>query len=107
MEPMDRIDKATLVLYLNLGGEMIYVLQQRLSAQKVAQDKSGRVLQEVIGCLLCPNQMGKLECAMFPCKLSFRTEISDSGSLAEMHSCVQYVLVFYNSSPDVYCQLWR
>ncbi|XP_028968681.1 protein OSCP1-like [Galendromus occidentalis] len=65
MEPMDRIEKAALVLYLNLGGEMIYVLQQRLSAQKVAQDKSGRVLQEVIACLLCPKQMAeltKLEC---------------------------------------------
>lgn len=59
MEPMEKIDKATLVLYLNLGGEMVYILQQRLSAQKVAQDKSGRVLQEVIGCFLCPDMMGE------------------------------------------------
>lgn len=55
---MEKIDKATLVLYLNLGGEMVYILQQRLSAQRVAQDKSGRVLQEVIGCLLSPETLG-------------------------------------------------
>lgn len=57
---MERIDKATLLLYLNLGGEMVYILQQRLSAQKVAQEKSGRVLQEIIGCFLCPSTMGEL-----------------------------------------------
>lgn len=64
MEPMERIDKATLLLYLNLGGEMVYILQQRLSAQKVAQEKSGRVLQEIIGCFLCPSTMGK--CLRWP-----------------------------------------
>ncbi|KAL9650561.1 hypothetical protein ABK040_004778 [Willaertia magna] len=35
-------------LIFNLGGEMMYILQQRLSAQKIALDKSKKVLQDVV-----------------------------------------------------------
>lgn len=31
---------ATPILYLNMGGEMLYVLQQRLKAQKIDIDKT-------------------------------------------------------------------
>ncbi len=35
-------------LILNMGGEMIYILDQRLRAQNIAPDKSQRVLLDVI-----------------------------------------------------------
>ena len=31
---------ANVLLYLNMGGEMLYVLRQRLKAQRIAVDKS-------------------------------------------------------------------
>eukprot|EP00906_Rhabdomonas_costata_P005721 RCo008509 len=34
-------------LILNFGGEMIYILEQRLHAQNIAKDKSNKVLQDV------------------------------------------------------------
>lgn len=37
------------LVILNMGGEMLYILEQRLQAQKIAQEKSVRVLQDVIG----------------------------------------------------------
>jgi hypothetical protein len=36
------------IIILNLGGEMVYILHQRLNAQKVAKDKERKVLREVI-----------------------------------------------------------
>ena len=36
------------LLVINLGGEMLYVLEQRLGAQKVKSDKSQRVLCDVV-----------------------------------------------------------
>ena len=36
------------LLVINLGGEMLYVLEQRLGAQQVKSDKSQRVLCDVI-----------------------------------------------------------
>ena len=45
---------ATMAMYamplvvVNMGGEMVYILAQRLQAQNVAVDKSQRVLQDVI-----------------------------------------------------------
>jgi len=32
----------------NLGGEMLYILHQRLEAQKIAEEKSKKVLQDVV-----------------------------------------------------------
>jgi len=36
------------LLIINMGGEMLYILDQRLSAQAIATDKSVRVLQDVV-----------------------------------------------------------
>lgn len=36
------------VLIINLGGEMLYILEQRLQAQNIPPDKSRRVLQDVV-----------------------------------------------------------
>ncbi|XP_012289219.1 protein OSCP1 [Orussus abietinus] len=46
---------ATPLLYLNLGGEMLYVLQQRLKAQHIERYKTVRVLDDVIAALLNPK----------------------------------------------------
>ncbi|XP_043491063.1 protein OSCP1 [Polistes fuscatus] len=43
---------ATPILYLNMGGEMLYVLQQRLKAQKIDVDKTVQVLNDVTAALL-------------------------------------------------------
>ena len=36
------------LIVINLGGEMIYILQQRLSAQNVAKTRGRKVLQDVL-----------------------------------------------------------
>ena len=36
------------MLVINMGGEMVYILEQRLTAQNVAKDKASRVLQDVV-----------------------------------------------------------
>eukprot|EP00735_Rhodelphis_limneticus_P014985 TRINITY_DN9110_c0_g1::TRINITY_DN9110_c0_g1_i1::g.18209::m.18209 TRINITY_DN9110_c0_g1::TRINITY_DN9110_c0_g1_i1::g.18209 ORF type:complete len:375 (+),score=55.15,sp/Q29S00/OSCP1_BOVIN/39.18/9e-77,Oscp1/PF10188.4/1.2e-60,Ribosomal_60s/PF00428.14/0.14,Ribosomal_60s/PF00428.14/1.5e+04 TRINITY_DN9110_c0_g1_i1:132-1256(+) len=36
------------ILVLNMGGEMIYILEQRLRAQNIAHDKTKRVLHDVV-----------------------------------------------------------
>ncbi|XP_033330835.1 organic solute carrier partner 1 [Megalopta genalis] len=45
----------TPILYLNMGGEMLYVLQQRLKAQKISVEKSIQVLEGVTTALLSPK----------------------------------------------------
>ncbi|XP_058791717.1 protein OSCP1 [Phymastichus coffea] len=50
-------DYATPILYINMGGEMLYVLQQRLQTQKISPDKTIQVLNEVIFALLNPKQL--------------------------------------------------
>ncbi|XP_076293748.1 organic solute carrier partner 1 [Lasioglossum baleicum] len=45
----------TPILYLNMGGEMLYVLQQRLRAQKISVDKSVYVLEGVTTALFSPK----------------------------------------------------
>jgi len=40
--------KSIPLLYLNLGGEMLYILDQRLRAQNIPQDKSKRVLHDIL-----------------------------------------------------------
>ncbi|XP_018398811.1 PREDICTED: protein OSCP1 [Cyphomyrmex costatus] len=46
---------STPILYLNMGGEMLYVLRQRLKAQKIDVDKTVQVLDDVIATLLNPK----------------------------------------------------
>jgi hypothetical protein len=36
------------LLVVNMGGEMLYILEQRLTAQSIANDKAIRVLQDVV-----------------------------------------------------------
>mmetsp|Transcript_53479 Transcript_53479/g.122904 ORF Transcript_53479/g.122904 Transcript_53479/m.122904 type:complete len:381 (-) Transcript_53479:72-1214(-) len=42
------MDAAMPMLIINMGGEMVYILEQRLQAQNVPLDKSKRVLQDVV-----------------------------------------------------------
>ncbi|GLH14809.1 Protein OSCP1 [Gryllus bimaculatus] len=37
------------LLFLNLGGEMLYILDQRLTAQRIAKDKSIKVMNDIVG----------------------------------------------------------
>ncbi|XP_029032818.2 protein OSCP1 [Osmia bicornis bicornis] len=46
---------ATPILYLNMGGEMLYVLRQRLKAQGINVDKTIQVLDDVTAALLNPK----------------------------------------------------
>lgn len=41
-------------LVLNLGGEMVYILEQRLKAQGIAPEKASRVLSDVCRTLFDP-----------------------------------------------------
>ena len=36
------------ILYVNLGGEMLHILDQRLNAQKVKPDQVSRVLHDIV-----------------------------------------------------------
>jgi len=36
------------IIVLNMGGEMVYILEQRLQAQEVGPAKSKKVLQDVL-----------------------------------------------------------
>ncbi|XP_039275383.1 protein OSCP1 [Nilaparvata lugens] len=40
------------LIFLNLGGEMLYVLDQRLKAQKIQTDKARKVLNDIAGIML-------------------------------------------------------
>lgn len=42
------------ILMLNMGGEMIYILHQRLQAQNIAEDKAKKVLEDVIRTMYTP-----------------------------------------------------
>ncbi|XP_033099186.1 protein OSCP1-like [Anneissia japonica] len=40
------------LLFINLGGEMMYILDQRLRAQNIPSDKSRKVLHDIVGAML-------------------------------------------------------
>eukprot|EP00118_Oscarella_pearsei_P007549 m.37418 g.37418 ORF g.37418 m.37418 type:complete len:385 (+) comp32376_c0_seq4:45-1199(+) len=40
------------LLFLNLGGEMMYILDQRLQAQSILEEKAKKVRQEIIGMMV-------------------------------------------------------
>lgn len=48
------------MLIVNMGGEMVYILEQRLQAQSVPADKSTRVLQDVIRTMYNPMFIAEL-----------------------------------------------
>ncbi|XP_035222996.1 protein OSCP1-like isoform X1 [Stegodyphus dumicola] len=45
-------DKVLPIAFLNLAGEMIYVIKQRLEAQNISEDKSSKVIQDIISTML-------------------------------------------------------
>lgn len=47
-------------LIFNLGGEMMYILNQRLEAQKIAPEKSKKVLQDVVKHMFDEKFVGEL-----------------------------------------------
>ena len=48
------------LLVINLGGEMIYILQQRLQAQNVAKSRARKVLQDVLRTMYSKTFVGEL-----------------------------------------------
>ncbi|XP_066597565.1 protein OSCP1 [Prorops nasuta] len=50
----------TPLLYLNMGGEMLYVLRQRLKAQKIDIDKTIQVLDDVTASVLNPKVLSTI-----------------------------------------------
>lgn len=45
---MPKFNLSNPIMVLNMGSEMIYILQQRLKSQKINEDKSKKVLNDVI-----------------------------------------------------------
>uniref|UniRef100_A0A2L2YGU6 Protein OSCP1 n=2 Tax=Parasteatoda tepidariorum TaxID=114398 RepID=A0A2L2YGU6_PARTP len=45
-------DRALPIIFLNLSGEMLYVIQQRLEAQNVSEDKSNKVIEDILTTML-------------------------------------------------------
>jgi hypothetical protein len=48
------------LVIINLGGEMVYILEQRLKAQNISAEKSERVLSEVVRAMFSPALMQEL-----------------------------------------------
>ncbi|XP_063243141.1 protein OSCP1 isoform X2 [Bacillus rossius redtenbacheri] len=48
------------LLFLNLGGEMMYIINQRLHAQKIAKDKASKVLDDIISLMLNEKFLNEL-----------------------------------------------
>lgn len=40
------------LLFINLGGEMLYILDQRLRAQNIAKEKASKVLHDIVSTML-------------------------------------------------------
>lgn len=54
------LEHAMPLLMINLGGEMLYILEQRLAAQKVNESKASRVLCDVTRTMFSPRFMFEL-----------------------------------------------
>jgi len=48
------------LLIINMGGEMMYILEQRLNAQKVASEKAAKILNDSIKTLFSPQFIDQL-----------------------------------------------
>ena len=48
------------LIVLNLGGEMMYILKQRLEAQNVPEDRGRKVLEDVLKTMFSPSLIGEL-----------------------------------------------
>ena len=47
-------------LFLNMGGEMAYILEQRLQAQNVGDEKSTKVLCDILAVMLSKSFLEEL-----------------------------------------------
>ncbi|XP_013416760.1 protein OSCP1-like [Lingula anatina] len=52
--------KSLSLLFINLGGEMMYILDQRLRAQNIPQDKAAKVLHDIIATMFNKRFMEEL-----------------------------------------------
>uniref|UniRef100_A0A1I8HZG2 PI3K/PI4K domain-containing protein n=1 Tax=Macrostomum lignano TaxID=282301 RepID=A0A1I8HZG2_9PLAT len=48
------------VLFINMGGEMLYILDQRLHAQKIDNEKARKVLNDIVGTMFNKRFMEEL-----------------------------------------------
>jgi hypothetical protein len=48
------------LVIVNMGGEMLYILEQRLQAQSIVEEKSLRVLQDVVSTMFSEKFIGEL-----------------------------------------------
>jgi len=48
------------LLIINMGGEMMYILEQRLSAQKVSPEKASKIVNDSIKTLFSPQFIDQL-----------------------------------------------
>ncbi|EKX52386.1 hypothetical protein GUITHDRAFT_150773, partial [Guillardia theta CCMP2712] len=48
------------ILVLNLGGEMMYILEQRLVAQKIANEKAKKVIGDILRTMFNPKFIAEL-----------------------------------------------
>ena len=51
---------ASPIIIINMGGEMIYILDQRLKAQKIPSSKASKVLEEVVQTMFLKNFVSTL-----------------------------------------------
>ncbi|KRY76833.1 Protein OSCP1, partial [Trichinella pseudospiralis] len=52
--------KALPILIFNMGGEMCYILEQRLKAQKVKKERARRVMNEIVAAIFCSRFLEQL-----------------------------------------------
>ena len=48
------------IIVLNMGGEMVYILHQRLQAQKVPDEKARKVLEDIVKTMYTPQFLSEL-----------------------------------------------
>ncbi len=62
---------ASPLMIINMGGEMIYILDQRLKAQEVSSEKSLKVLNDVVRALFSDDFLPKLFESQKTCSLKY------------------------------------
>lgn len=61
VQAIEKMSRKTLpILFLNLGGEMMYILDQRLRAQNIPKEKSRKVMHDIVGTMLNTRFMDEL-----------------------------------------------
>lgn len=68
-------DLATPLIIINMGGEMLYILDQRLKAQEVSPDKSNKVLNDVAKSLFSDDFLPKLFESQKTCSIKFTKQL--------------------------------